>query len=206
MVGLISGWLGNALASGAAVGKPVEDKETAGGLSEVLAEILANLQATFAGQPLDVEISYEPGSTVRAPQLSLSAQARHAMPFLMRCLRLSSRHSVAASASATTWNTCFWLMEVCEIGREARKQRLTLRLTPSWCLFWSPSSWTHVCLPSAKSGMGRDCPCSIDHPMSLVRKSLRITICPPKALARTVKSLLRHKSEDAKAPSQSANL
>ncbi len=66
MVSLISGWLGNALASGAAAEKPVEDAETTGGLSEVLADILANLQATFAGQPLDVEISYEPGSKVSA--------------------------------------------------------------------------------------------------------------------------------------------
>ena len=66
MVGLISGWLGSALASGSPAGKPAEDEETAGGLSEVLAEVLANLQATFAGQPLDVEISYEPGSKVSA--------------------------------------------------------------------------------------------------------------------------------------------
>ena len=69
MMSLISGWLGNALASGGAVEKPVEDEENMGGLSEVLADILANLQATFAGQPLDVEISYEPGSKVNASAL-----------------------------------------------------------------------------------------------------------------------------------------
>ena len=73
MVGLISGWLGSTLASGATAGKPVEDAETVGGLSEVLAEILAGLQATFAGQALDVEISYEPSNKVGALYLSVSA-------------------------------------------------------------------------------------------------------------------------------------
>ncbi len=73
MVSLISGWLGNALASRAASEKPIEEEETMGGLSEVLADILASLQATFAGQPLDVEISYEPGSKVRALALPLCA-------------------------------------------------------------------------------------------------------------------------------------
>lgn len=75
MVGLISGWLGGALASGAAAEKPIQDEETMGGLSEILADILANLQATFAGQPLDVEISYEPGSKVGTLAPSACAQA-----------------------------------------------------------------------------------------------------------------------------------
>ena len=75
MVGLISGWLGDALASGAAAEKPAQDEDTMGGLSEILADILSSLQATFAGQPLDVEISYEPGSKVGALVLSLRAQA-----------------------------------------------------------------------------------------------------------------------------------
>ncbi len=62
MVGLISGWLGGALASAAE--RPNEDEDTVGGLSQALAEILASLQATFAGTPLDVEISYEGGRGV----------------------------------------------------------------------------------------------------------------------------------------------
>ena len=62
MVGLISGWLGGALASAAE--RPNEDEDTVGGLSQALAEILASLQATFAGTPLDVEISYEDGRDV----------------------------------------------------------------------------------------------------------------------------------------------
>ena len=62
MVGLISGWLGVAEAS--APEKPNEDEDTVGGLSQALAEILASLQATFAGTPLDVEISYEGGRDV----------------------------------------------------------------------------------------------------------------------------------------------
>jgi hypothetical protein len=62
MVGLISGWLGVAEASAAE--KPNEDEDTVGGLSQALAEILASLQATFAGTPLDVEISYEGGRDV----------------------------------------------------------------------------------------------------------------------------------------------
>ena len=37
----------------------MESREDIGGLSQVLADILASLQKTFAGTPLDVEISYE---------------------------------------------------------------------------------------------------------------------------------------------------
>ena len=62
MVSLLSGWLGVALASAAE--KPNGDEDTVGSLSQALAEILASLQATFAGTPLDVEISYEGGRDV----------------------------------------------------------------------------------------------------------------------------------------------
>ena len=69
-MGLLSSWLGTAIGSGAAAGSSEAATETPGdigGLSQVLAEILASLQNTFAGTPLDVEISYEGLSEVSSP-------------------------------------------------------------------------------------------------------------------------------------------
>ena len=62
MIGLLSSWLGTAIGSGAVASSneaAAESREDIGGLSQALAEILASLQNTFAGTPLDVEISYE---------------------------------------------------------------------------------------------------------------------------------------------------
>ena len=70
MMGLLSSWLGTAIGSGAVAGSSeaaAESREDIGGLSQVLAEILASLQNTFAGTPLDVEISYEGLSEVSPP-------------------------------------------------------------------------------------------------------------------------------------------
>ena len=69
-MGLLSSWLGTAIGSGAVAGSSeaaAESREDIGGLSQVLAEILASLQNTFAGTPLDVEISYEGLSEVSPP-------------------------------------------------------------------------------------------------------------------------------------------
>ena len=73
MMGLLSSWLGTAIGSGAVVGSSeaaAESREDIGGLSQVLAEILASLQNNFAGTPLDVEISYEGLSEVSPPPYS----------------------------------------------------------------------------------------------------------------------------------------
>ena len=74
------------------------------------------------------------------------------------------------------------LMDVCKNCREAQIQRLTLRLTPSWCLFWSPNSWMHVCWPSAKSGMGTQRILAIQHPLSPVKRPLSVDKDLPYAL------------------------
>jgi len=92
MVNLISSWLGGAIASGAAPKQPSKDEETVKGLPQVLAEILANLQTTFAGTPLDVEISYEGGNKVRAP-LCTFPQTINAASTLLTGLHLLSSPS-----------------------------------------------------------------------------------------------------------------
>ena len=82
MVNLISSWLGGAIASGAGAKEPIRDEEPVKGLPQVLAEILANLQTTFAGTPLDVEISYEGGNKVRAPLSTFPYTMNAATTFL----------------------------------------------------------------------------------------------------------------------------
>ena len=72
-MGLLSSWLGTAIGSGAVAGSSgaaAESREDIGGLSQVLAEMLASLQNTFAGTPRDVEISYEGLSEVSSPPFS----------------------------------------------------------------------------------------------------------------------------------------
>ncbi len=63
-MGLIREWLNGLLhapstAAQQDIASEKESQEVVGGLSQLLAEILAKLEASFGGTPLDVEISYE---------------------------------------------------------------------------------------------------------------------------------------------------
>ena len=148
-MGLLSSWLGTAIGSGAVAGSSeaaAESREDIGGLSQVLAEILASLQNTFAGTPLDVEISYEGLSEVSPPTHSFPRCAT------MQWLEAQSCSKKSMLAAGGLWDVDALIgAQLCCRGKT---QRLTLRLTPSWCLFWSLSSWTRSFRPSARSGQG----------------------------------------------------
>ena len=152
-MGLLSSWLGTAIGSGAVAGSSeaaAESREDIGGLSQVLAEILASLQNTFAGTSLDVEISYEGLSEVSPPP--------YPSPNVPSCSRW--RHNVAPTcqgakevlAAGALWDV--GALNRAQLCCRGKTQRLTLRSTLSWCLFWSLSFWTRNCRPLARSGPG----------------------------------------------------
>ena len=86
-------------------GSPQEQDDDVGGLSQALAEILASLQSTFAGTPLDVEISYEEDDTVSAPSCTLCACVVFCHLFLYsihwadRCCSVLASHGSRGSES-----------------------------------------------------------------------------------------------------------
>ena len=78
-MGLIGQWLGGLLRSaGPSSSDDAESQEVVGGLSRLLAEILAKLESSFGGTPLDVEISYELDNEVGTSARNLTALLQRA--------------------------------------------------------------------------------------------------------------------------------